>query len=115
MTTTETCPVHLDEGLHRAGDDREFFRELLQMFAEEASSQVERLGKAVESGDLQQVVRIAHCLKGAASNLAAGPVSEAALELETAARDRGGDEIAPLARRLEEQLEVLYAFIREFE
>ncbi len=115
MPKTETCPVQLEEGLRRAGDDREFFRELLQMFADESAGQLEKLSVAASANDFDAVVRIAHCLKGASANLAAGPVTEAAYALEVAARDRRGGEVASLSRRLEQRIGDLNDFTREFE
>lgn len=114
MPGTACCPVDLQEGLERAGGDREFYRELLEMMMDEVPAQIGTIREGVGCGDAEAVVRVAHALKGAAANLAAHPVLDAARELEMAARDGRIDSLAPLSETLSSRLDELGQFLSSF-
>lgn len=115
MNTMAESVVDLTEGLARAGDDREFFKELLEMFLEDAASKLEEIRKSVASGDAQTLASAAHSVKGAAANLAAHPVREVALRLETAGREGRANGLEGDVEALEERLRALETFTGQFE
>lgn len=82
-----TAPV-LDRKqlLEMTDGDVEFERELLGTYRSAATGTLVRLRTAVATGELSQVIREAHALKGASLNIGAGALGECAAAIETAAR-----------------------------
>jgi HPt (histidine-containing phosphotransfer) domain-containing protein len=74
------------EGLARVEGDEELYRELLELFRDDAPLQMHTLEQALQEGNLPVVERQAHTLKGAAANVGASAVRDAALGIECAAR-----------------------------
>jgi two-component system sensor histidine kinase/response regulator len=113
--TTCPPPVAVDasvldtEGtLANLGGDAGLLRELLQFFADLAPGQVRDLGDAVAAGDVAAVDLHAHSLKGAAANVGAVALADAARALEMLAKGgglAGADAlVAGIADRLDETL-----------
>ncbi|MGF1580944.1 MAG: response regulator [Gemmataceae bacterium] len=73
--------------LERIGDDKEFFWELVDLFGEGLVEWRAEFQSALEAQDAMKVGRIAHTLKGAATNLAATSVVARAEEVEMAGKD----------------------------
>ncbi|RMG45192.1 MAG: Hpt domain-containing protein [Acidobacteria bacterium] len=107
------APVDLAEGLQRAGNDRAFYKELLEMLVADLPRQAAEMRTALERGDLEALRRTAHAVKGAAASLAAGTARELAFQIETFARSGRPDGIAPLITDLEQEGERLRAFAGE--
>ena len=85
------------------GDDREFVRELVESYLEDAPRQIDAIRAAVARGDVELVHRAAHTLKSISATIGAEALSAAARELEaltlpadTAAEDLAEPEIAAL-------------------
>ena len=68
------------------GDD-EFAGELVRVFLDDATVQLERLRLAVERGDCREASEVAHRLKGAGGNVGAEVFAKACSSLEVAGRD----------------------------
>lgn len=73
------------DGLLALGDPA-FLDELLALFVEDLDSRLPRLREAVAAGDLVTIGSDAHALKGAAGNIGARRVADAATALEQQAR-----------------------------
>ena len=115
MPTDTACPVDLEDGLARAGDDREFYKELLEIFLDDVPGRMEQLRAAIASGQAEEVASTAHSIKGAAANLSALAIRDTALNLET--QGRGGDlsQASALAEKLQGEIDRLTVFLRTFE
>ena len=74
--------------------------DLLQMFSEAIDERAIELSKQLVDGDITQVVRTAHSLKGMSANVSAIRVHRAAAQMETAARAGQSDD----CRKIELQL-----------
>ncbi len=81
------APISFDELLHRCGDDRQVATEVLRTFAKRGSEDVRRIVAAVSQGP-SQTSAAAHRIKGAASTLAAHPLSRIADAIEETARSQ---------------------------
>ncbi len=112
--TTVECPVDLEDGLARAGDDREFFLELLQMFIDDAPARLKELQAAIEASDAIRVCSIAHGIKGAAANLSANAVRDSAYELETLGRQAATSGYDAPLTQLRTELQRLADFVQRF-
>jgi HPt (histidine-containing phosphotransfer) domain-containing protein len=68
--------------LHRLGDDEDLFTEVVKLFLEDCPVRLTAIKDAVDRDDAEQIRQTAHALKGAAGNLSATGLFEAARTLE---------------------------------
>lgn len=71
--------------LERVAGDSDLAVQILEIFSRDSSEQILKVHELLEAGDLDQVRRLAHTLKGASANAAARGMSEMARSLEIAA------------------------------
>jgi two-component system, sensor histidine kinase and response regulator len=109
-------PFDLARLLERVGGDRKALSELVRIFREDAPKQVERIRVAIQENDAAALRAAAHTLKGAVSNFAAPPATEAALRLQKlgdAGRLEGaGTALDHLEREVDTLLASLAAVVR---
>jgi HPt (histidine-containing phosphotransfer) domain-containing protein len=74
------------EALARTGDDRELFRELVEMVLADLPNSLRELKVALSQQDRGKLHRLAHNLKGHLAAVGSGPVVEAIRELDAHAR-----------------------------
>jgi two-component system sensor histidine kinase/response regulator len=92
-TTPDILPIagiDTESGLKLTGDKRERYESLLREFAKQEAGAVEKMRTALAAGDAATAQRGAHSLKGAAGNLGATALSEAAAKAETAIKNGHG-------------------------
>lgn len=94
--------------LHHAGDDPEVLRAVAQMFLDQASERLDEMVTALREGEVEELERAAHSLKGTAATLALGRVRALAGAVEqmgAAGRTEGASELlAELGEAMEEVL-----------
>jgi len=78
-------PIDRDAMLHRLGGDESLFADVARLFREDAPARLEALDEALAARDAVLLREAAHALKGAAGNLSAHGLLEAARELEALA------------------------------
>jgi PAS domain S-box-containing protein len=101
-------------GLGMAGGDATLYLRLLGMLTEHHRGDAERLLELMARGDLAEIGRLAHALKGTAGNVGATRIHALADTLNAAIRqanDRG--EIERLCAALADELEKLVESVRE--
>jgi two-component system sensor histidine kinase/response regulator len=102
--------INVDGALERLGLGFDSLKKMLLRFADGQGRTVDDLRAAVGAGDAASSARHAHALAGAAGNLGADALREAAKALETAARDgRGG--WADLFATVEERAAIVFRSI----
>jgi len=95
----EDVPViDWDEAMQQCGDDEEFLLELLADLREETDTQMARMEEIVEKKEPTHstfvgLVRAAHVIKGAASNLMCEQLRVTAMSLETNAQNADNAEV----------------------
>ncbi|BCX11414.1 MAG: Hpt domain-containing protein [Thermosynechococcus sp.] len=77
-----TSPIDWDYLATLSGGDREFELELLQAFVEDAQQRLTALVEAVNQGNVDQIKRDAHHLKGASGNVGISAMQAVAAQLE---------------------------------
>jgi HPt (histidine-containing phosphotransfer) domain-containing protein len=77
--------------------------EVLQLFTEEVPKRIRALQAALEAGDVAQVGRAAHSLKGSSGNIGAGSMLEVCRKLDDAAKAGDLAAITPLVATLTEE------------
>lgn len=97
--------------LQRIGYDEELCDEILAVFLEVTPEHLAELEQALDS-DLEATRRLAHSIKGAASNIDAESTRRAAYELEMAAVSGEQARFRPLFEDLQRAFASLQAFIR---
>lgn len=70
-------------------DDDDLMKEILAALVDDASSQIRKLGEALERSDAGECVRVAHSARGACGNVGAASLAELFSSIEQDAR--GGD------------------------
>ncbi|MCB2182005.1 MAG: Hpt domain-containing protein [Desulfobulbaceae bacterium] len=73
--------------LEQAGDDEELLEELLDLFHDSSSSDMDKIRDSASQGDSQGVGDAAHSIKGAAASLGIDGIRDVAASLEQAGRD----------------------------
>jgi signal transduction histidine kinase/DNA-binding response OmpR family regulator/HPt (histidine-containing phosphotransfer) domain-containing protein len=96
--------------LRRTGGNRQRYESLLRKFAQPSQNPIEEIRKALAVGDHSTAARAAHSIKGAAANLGAGAVADAAAKVEEAIND--GKDAAPLIGELARSLNAVVGAVR---
>jgi signal transduction histidine kinase/DNA-binding response OmpR family regulator len=107
--TPEIAGIDTRSALKRTGGNRKRYEGLLRKFAEQQAAAVQEIRAAMAAGDAATAQRAAHSLKGAAGNLGASALAEAAAKAETALTTGQGVEFAleSLARSLDTAVEAI--------
>jgi PAS domain S-box-containing protein len=90
LQTLQLDGVDVAAGLRRVLGNEVLYRQLLEQFLVSQERLLERLGEALEDGELATAERLAHGCKGVAATLGANAVARAAADLEQQLR-QGGD------------------------
>jgi two-component system sensor histidine kinase/response regulator len=106
-------PLDMARAIHLAGGDEALVLELLDVFLAELPGWRSGLRNALASRDPRAIARAVHPLRGALSNIAAGPACAAALQVERLARQNDLAGIAAAAPVLEGELDRLLAELRQ--
>jgi signal transduction histidine kinase/DNA-binding NarL/FixJ family response regulator len=79
-----------EEALSRCFDSADMVREMMQCFFDEVDNLFPRMRSALEKGDLEEVGRLGHRMKGTVVYLGARPAQDAALRVEQFSSPCGG-------------------------
>jgi two-component system, sensor histidine kinase and response regulator len=103
--------LDLLSALPRFGDDMGFFTEMLIEFVAQLDQQSQKLRDALHADNMEEISRLAHNLKGAASNFDAENLVKCAKELEIQSKkgDRSG--IETLIKNIEDQNQQLRMYL----
>jgi signal transduction histidine kinase/DNA-binding response OmpR family regulator len=96
--------INAAELLERVDGDHSFLAELTELFRKDYPRQLMAAREAVSCQDSPAVEKASHALKGALANLAAGPASRMAQELEAKARSGDLTRADSVLQQLEEEL-----------
>ena len=76
-------PIDWLEALDRCGGRPDGLRQVLKMFSQRGSAQLDKMKLLSEAGDFEDLARSAHALRGSAGNLSAYRISSLAEAIET--------------------------------
>jgi len=94
-------PFDLEKTLANLDGDRELFENLVLVFVEESSQQMEAIRDAVEKADGKGAEKAAHAIKGTVGNFAAQRAFDLAYRVELLGRERKLDELPEVLVALE--------------
>ncbi|WP_207691834.1 hybrid sensor histidine kinase/response regulator [Desulfonema limicola] len=96
-----------EELLERLEGDEEFLEELLTIFLEESSINLEMLQDAADNNDVNAVEKKAHIIKGSSANMSASGIRDAAFKIELTAKNGSLENIDILIKNLKSEYENL--------
>jgi two-component system sensor histidine kinase/response regulator len=106
--------VSLPELLDRVENDEDLLRELLALFQEDLPESRAALQTAIDGGNLREIERAAHRLKGMLANLSAKSTASLAAEMESAARAGNAQKIPELVSTFDPQITAFSAALDSF-
>jgi two-component system, sensor histidine kinase and response regulator len=109
----ERAPIDVAGALARMGNDRDFLKELLDIYMEDLSTRVAGLRAAAAGGDFEAVERLGHAIKGSSANLSLPRLRDRAAAIELAGKN--GEAAKALANLdgLEKEFQKLRDHLRE--
>ena len=101
--------------LQRIGGDVDFAKTLAIEFLAQIPLKIDRLQSAAASGDIENAAKLAHAIKGAASNLGGLAVHQSAREIEIAGKAGNQQSVAGLVPLLQKRFEeLMHTLQKEF-
>jgi HPt (histidine-containing phosphotransfer) domain-containing protein len=100
MSHDEKALIDLSRMMDRFDHDWDLLREVMSVFASEAPERRRRITEALDGGDMEQLVRLAHSLKGVCGTIHAEPLRELSLRVEMAARAGDATEVGEITPHL---------------
>jgi len=111
---TDTLPgIDIKSALYRFGGNPNLLRKTLVKFCLNHGSAVEKISKALTSGDRKTAIRMAHTLKGLSGTIGAKELQEVTRELESAIKDET-KELKHLVDRVAANLNIVVSSITPF-
>jgi len=108
-------PIDQIDALERLGGDEQLFAEVIRLFLEECPNHLAHIKSAVDHRDAERIRTAAHALKGAAGNLSATGLFEAAHILERIGAEARLDAAEGAWRRLSVEASNAMDALRRFE
>ena len=105
----------LEDVRKRVGGDEQLLLDIIRLFLDDAPPRLTALKAAVDARDVSRIRSEAHGLRGAAANLSAARVVEAADLLEHMGIEDGIDRVPAAWERLASEAAALLTALRRFE
>jgi PAS domain S-box-containing protein len=105
--TVNSLIFDVDALMERISGDKEFFKELVELFIQDTPKQFVLLKNAYENKDADKIRQLAHTIKGSAGNFGASSLQKIALSLEQAAQTGNLSKIEHLVDAVEMEFEIL--------
>lgn len=103
----------LDKALDIVDQDKEFLKELMEIFNSDYPQKLTAIYQAIKEKDFKTLNESAHGLKGAAGNLFLTKVYELTLELEKRGKENKIEGAEEIYKELEEELEQFKKFVSQ--
>ncbi len=110
-TASSGEPILLDKTMPRFGNDRDFFKEMLDEFITSLNERIPAFQAVVQEDDCTKMAQQAHSLKGTASNFSAEPLTTYAREMELQAKAGNLTAAATWIDKIENEIPRLQAFL----
>jgi HPt (histidine-containing phosphotransfer) domain-containing protein len=105
--TVNNLIFDVDALMERISGDKEFFKELVELFIQDTPKQFVLLKNAYDNKDADKIRQLAHTIKGSAGNFGASSLQKVALSLEQAAQTGNLSKIEHLVDAVEMEFEIL--------
>ena len=94
------------------GLEEDEYRELIELFVVSGNEDFELLRQALAAGDADQVMRRAHTIKGASSNLGLNEISAQARIIEEQAMQKQLGDLESTVQELKKQMDVMQSYVQ---
>ena len=94
------------------GLDEDEFLEMVELFLEVGSSDLNKLQSAIDEENVQEVIEAAHSIKGASGNMGFMEIFEVAKGVEVKAREDSLDGAAEAVKSIKEKLDLIAQTLR---
>jgi two-component system, sensor histidine kinase and response regulator len=105
-------PINIAEVLSRFSDDREFLVDMLGEFLLQMQERIQQLHAAIEVLNGPELARLAHNVKGIASNFGAEPLTTYARETEVFAKEENYAAVQEWIVKIENEMPRLQDFYK---
>jgi two-component system sensor histidine kinase/response regulator len=112
VPSQEAAPVDWESLLESFGGDKDFARELVQLFVATGNEVLATIPEALRKGDYETVRAAAHELKGATANMRATAANDAASQCEAAAGSQNVRQASALAEKLKDEMQRTIAYLQ---
>ncbi|WP_197992895.1 PAS domain S-box protein [Gimesia aquarii] len=99
--------INMQTALSRVGDDKEILNDMVNYFFEDSPSLLDEIRKRVQSGDIDEMVRAAHSLKGLCANFEAHAAVQSAKTIEDMKNATDLSSVTKIIDELEVELNLL--------
>jgi len=99
--------MDIKELAENLGLEEDEYLELIELFIDTGTVDVEKIGSAIEKGDAEKAANAAHSLKGASGSLGLTEIYDLAMKTETEARNNSLDGLAESVQTLKGRLNSL--------
>ncbi len=108
------APVNQTDLMRRLGNDHQLFVEVMALFLADCPVHVAAIQTALADGNAEEIRTTAHALKGAAANLSASALSEAARTVETLGAEHRLAEAGAAVAALNERAAEVMNWLRQY-
>ena len=105
--------MNFQELAENLGLEVDEYRELIDLFVDTGANDFKNIQEGMANSDLDQVMRSAHTIKGAAANLGLDEVSKTAGVIEKNAGENVAEGLEPVIDTLKTQFEAIEAFVNK--
>jgi HPt (histidine-containing phosphotransfer) domain-containing protein len=99
--------MDVEDALHRLDEDEDLFRDIVQIYLEDAPHMLQSIHDAVSGADARALQRAAHGLKGLTATLSAQSASGAAYRLEQMGATGNLAEVNAALAQIDERIDEL--------
>ncbi len=110
---SEHPPFNRADLIERLGGRTELLAKFISMFIESVAEPLHSLRSAVESGNREDIFRLAHMIKGSAANIGAPRIMDAAAILDDKAKHGESPNYPVLLQRLELEYDLFKLIVRD--
>jgi len=109
----ERFPIDVADALARVGDDRDFLKELMDIYTADLATRIAGLREALARGDLKAVEQLGHAIKGSSANLSLPLLRDRASAIEIAGKNGSAPKAQANLQGLEKEFQRLREHLRE--
>ena len=106
---TADLPIEIESLLARCMGDKDFTREMMGIFRDQAAQHLAAMEAGLKAGDAEAVRKVAHAMKGSAANLSAAALAKVCSTVEQDAKT-GKLPSAAVAAALKQELARVLAY-----
>lgn len=104
-------PADYEATIHRFDGDRAFMKEMFQEFKDHLSDRLREIQTAVQEGNLNNLTRLGHNLKGVSLNFSAEPLANTARQLEELGSSEDLTNAATIVAQIEVEMKKLIEYL----